>query len=391
VLIKLAFSKKLQNNFFNKMEKDDVLEIYIPIGTCDKTRLVVKDPITHSFKKGNTDVEWCTSEGRYIDDNGNECEAYFELPEQFSFGINGCYPMGTEKEDQDEDNISGLQVCYPITNMKTMENPTKSEQAAQYIFDCLAEVTWDKLVEQCDPEIDGDERKVPMPTYNSYLGATRGSSVNKSAAVKPPYAYPMAIVKGQKKKVEDRSKPQRAYIKLVTKGTGRSLRCITQIYGPGDKKVSPFKYIEVRGKLVPVMKWDGVFWGSHGQKSSCGASVRLRVSEMNFTPTTEGGPKRRMLGPNTAIPEEDDDSDDEEEDRKNLGNEKDEGFVNPMGDDDSMDILGKSSPVKDSKEEEIDEIEEEPKEEPKLEKKKKVVSSARRKELLDKKRSKATN
>jgi hypothetical protein len=375
------------------MEKDDVLEIYIPIGTCDKSRLVVKDPITHSFKKGNTEVEWCTSEGRYIDDNGNECEAYFELPEQFSFGINGCYPMGTEKEDQDEDNISGLQVCYPITNMKTMENPTKAEKDAQYIFDCLAEVTWDKLVEQCDAEIDENERKVPMPTYNSYLGATRGSAVNKTAAVKPPYAYPLATVKGQKKKVEDRSKPQRAYIKLVTKGTGRSLRCITQIYGPGDKKVSPFKYIEVRGRLVPVMKWDGVFWGSHGQKSSHGASVRLKVSEMNFTPTTDGGPKRRMLGPNTAIPEEDDSSDDDDEQHsKPNANEQDEGFVNPTDEDNSSDMLGgKASPLKNvNKEEEVEEEVEEPKavEEPK---KKKVISSTRRKELLEKKRSKASN
>ena len=55
------------------------------------------------------------------------------------------------------------------------------------------------------------------------------------------------------------------------------------IYGPGDKKLSPFRCISVHGSCQPVVKWDGIYWGAHGRNSH-GASVRLRVSEMNFSP-----------------------------------------------------------------------------------------------------------
>jgi len=367
------------------MEKEEVPEIYIPLGTCKKERCRILDPVTHSFSKGDSEVEWCTSEGRYINDDGVECEAYFEMPEQFCFGTNVCYPMGTSKEDKLPENMTGLQICYPITSMKTIESPTKIELAGQYIFDCLNDVTWDKLVEQCDDSIEAEDRKVPAPTFSSYVTATRGTSVKRSDAVKPPYGYPMVDAKqGKKKKVEDRSKPQRAYIKLITKGNGRNLRCITSVYGPGDRKVSPLKYIDVRGKVTPVMKWDGVFWGAHGQKAPYGASVRLRVAEMNYSPQTDGGPRRRMLGPNTSVPEEDDNSDDEGEhvnEPKHEGVEQDEGFENPEeNSEDPMKLLGQDSDHEEEHEKEEEEIP------PPSPPKKKAISSEKRKELLAKKK-----
>jgi hypothetical protein len=370
------------------MEKDEVLEIFIPLGSFDKSRLRILDPVSHSFTRGDSEIEWCTSEGRYVDDHGVERELYFQLPEQFSFGTNASYPINTSKEDKEPDNRIGYQVCYPITSMKTTENPTKVELYAQYILDSLADVTWDKLVEQCDESIDPEDRKVPNPTYNSYLGARRGDSFNRSAAVKPPYAFPMTIPKGQKKKVVDRSKPQRSYIKLITKGTGRSLRCITSIYGPGDKKESPVRYLEVRGRITPVVKWCGVFWGSHGQISSHGASIRLRISEMNFTPITDGGPKTRMLSPNTSIPEEDSDSDNEKEVAYNKSyddddDDEDECFVKPTDDDNASDMLGtsKTSDENYEIEEPVNKKEEPPK--------KKTKVSSKRRDLIEKKRNKS--
>ena len=360
------------------MANDDVPELFIPLGTCEEERFCVLPPVTHSFTKGDSEIEWCTSEGRYINDDGIKCEAYFELPEQYSFGTNACYPMTMAKEEKTPANMTGIQICYPMTTMKTIENPMKSEKDSQYVFDCLRDVTWKKMKELCDDQIDDDDRKVPAPTYASYVTATRGKTVDISKAVKPPYSFPMVTPKGQKKKVEDRSKPQRAYIKFMTKGEGRDMRCITSVYGPGDKKVSALKYIDVKGKATPVVKWEGVFWGSHGQKAPYGASVRLRVAEMNFTPVTDGGPRRRMLGPNLSVPEEDDISDDEDTKNfpQNQGNEQDEGFVRPEGDEDPSEMLGKEE----NPHEEENQFEELPK------KKKTTLTSSKRKELLEKKR-----
>lgn len=321
------------------MTTTDVKDIFVPTGTFDKTRLRVLDPVTHSFTKGDSEIEWTTSEGRYIDDDGEECELFFELPEQFCFGINAVYPVGTAKEDKHLENIVGLQICYPLTGMKTIENPTKDEKYIQRVFQALWQVAWDKMQVECEKE----ELLVPNPTYNSYLAAQKRK--NPEMAVKPVFAFPQKTdPKNSKKKVEDRSKPRRVYAKLLTKGNGRKMRCITQIYGPGDKQdKTGLRYMDKRGKVHPLFKWEGVFWGSHGQKAPYGASIRLRIAQMNFTPQSEGVPKRRMLAPNSAPPEEDDSSDDEGAfsaggSHDDAGGE-DEGFAQPGDDENPMDAL----------------------------------------------------
>ena len=75
--------------------------------------------------------------------------------------------------------------------------------------------------------------------------------------------------------------------------------------------VHPLEYMwqpdnYVTGIGHPVVIWDGKFWGSHGQ-TSYGASARLRVYEMNFTPNDNNKMTRfRMLGPNKAQESESD-------------------------------------------------------------------------------------
>ncbi len=337
------------------MDTEEVKDIFVPIGTFDKTRLRILDPVAHSFMKGNSEVEWTTSEGRYINDDGEECELYFDLPEQFCFGINAVYGVGTETEDKTLENAKGLQICYSLTGMKTIENPTKDEKYAISVLKALWEASWDKMQAECERS---DDLLVPNPTYNSFLAAQKRK--DPELAVKPIFAYPQKPdPKNPKKKVEDRTKPQRAYIKLLTKGEGRKMRCQTQIYGPGDKQdKTGLKYIDVRGRIHPLFKWEGVFWGSHGQKAPYGASVRLRVAQMNFTPQPDEIPKRRMLSPNAAPAVEDDGSDDDGHGRYATGQgehdeaygSEDEGFIKPGDDDDPMDVL--KSAGKDKKAEE---------------------------------------
>ena len=90
----------------------------------------------------------------------------------------------------------------------------------------------------------------------------------------------------------------RTYIKLLSKGKGKKIKCETNIFGPGDRKRSPFKYIGTHGACHPVVHWDSIFCGPHGQ-ASYGASIRLKVTEMNFSPSVikRSVYRRRMLRP----------------------------------------------------------------------------------------------
>ena len=56
--------------------------------------------------------------------------------------------------------------------------------------------------------------------------------------------------------------------------------------------------MNIHGTCNPVVHWDSIYWGAHGQ-ASYGASVRLRLVEMNFTPCMVGRSvcTRRMLPP----------------------------------------------------------------------------------------------
>ena len=69
---------------------------------------------------------------------------------------------------------------------------------------------------------------------------------------------------------------------MDTNGEVKKIKCYTKIFGPGDKKMSPFRCLNVYG-TYPVVHWESIYWGAHSQ-ASYGGPVRLRVTEMNFTP-----------------------------------------------------------------------------------------------------------
>nr|QBK86317.1 MAG: protein of unknown function DUF2738 [Marseillevirus LCMAC102] len=317
--------------------------IFIPLHPTEKdpkfdpSRLRVLKPTLNSFIKGKTPVEWYTSQGCYINDEGEECELFFELPEQYSFGVNMTYKLDIKEDDKCFDTKTGLQICYPLTGMKTIESPTTDEQYAKSVLNAIWNVTVEALKIECKKS--KRDQTVPGPTYNAYNTAKNDDDWEE--AVKKLYSYPLSTPKGGGKKTEDRSKPERCYIKLVTKGEGRRLLSITTAYAPGDKKVSALKYLDVRGFITPVVKWDGVYWGAHGSKSY-GASARLRITEFNFKPESNGGSQQRMLSPNTAIAVEEYDSDDAEDFIPPTKTSGDQGFTQP-GEDDNNPIAALTS------------------------------------------------
>jgi len=280
-------------------------EIFVQLHEFDQSRLVVGPPVKQSFGKGKDTIKYYESEGFYKDNDGKLCKLYFQLPTQTVPGFSAMYPFGMKEDDRNPDvNMKGIQVCYPMTSMGTMDNPTEDEKYTFKVLDALFEASAQAMKRECSVK-DRAKRKVSPATYTYYT--TANAEGDWRGAMKPIYAYPKS--KDDRKK-EDRSKPQRSYIKLLTSGKGSNLICDTQIHGPGDRPLNPRTYMGARqkGKLTPVFYWKSIYWGSHGNESPYGASVQLRLAEGNYVPGRAQGPSRRMLPRNTAPVLDDDDS-----------------------------------------------------------------------------------
>jgi len=349
-------------------------EYFVTLGTMDKSRFVIKDPETTSFKKGKDVIETTKSKVYYLNDEGVPCELYFNLADQltpFGFSINHKY--GTAEEDQKPETQDNMQVCYPLTSMSTKDEPTNLENQTKDTLDIINEVLVDTLKLECEKE----DRKVPAPTFNAYCGAERKK--NWDYAIKPIYGYPTK--KEGSTKTEDRTKPQRAYIKLLTKGKGKKMRCETQVYGPGDNLTSAFRYVSKSGMLeCPVYHLDTFFWGAHG-KASYGGSAQIKLVQCNYKPRARSGPKKRYTLKNTAPPaevsEESEESSETDTDYHNPKGDKtkeSEGFSKSGDDDDPQGSLYKEE----EKSEENEETEEDEDDEEEQERKKKEEQRKRR-------------
>ena len=143
-------------------------EIFVPLDSVfDWGKVVVEEPETHTYTKGGSTVELTTSRVYVLGDNGEKLQIYFEVAEQNIFGINGIWPIGTLQEDQTRENIEGFQICYPMTSPSTVDEPTPAEIATRHTFNMMWETTVDALKKFCEKK--KKDRKVPSPTYNSYI------------------------------------------------------------------------------------------------------------------------------------------------------------------------------------------------------------------------------
>ena len=89
-------------------------EIFGPIDSIfDWGKVVVEEPVTHTFTKGGSTIEVSTSKVYVLGDNGEKLQIYFEVAELNIFGINGIWPIGTTEYEQSRKNIEGFQICYP--------------------------------------------------------------------------------------------------------------------------------------------------------------------------------------------------------------------------------------------------------------------------------------
>ena len=202
----------------------------------DWSNVVVAEPKKNSFTKGKSTIEWTTSEVYVEGPKGEKLPIFIELAEQNVWGIYGMWPIGTTKEERSLETLEGFQIYYPITSFSTMENPTAEERATRYAFDMMWNITVHALKRFCNKK-DKSKRKVPAPTYSAYRTAKYDE--DWTYPVKPIYDWTLSKDPTSGKKSIDKSKPQRAYLRFVTKGKGARISCQTKIYGPGDRQVSP--------------------------------------------------------------------------------------------------------------------------------------------------------
>jgi hypothetical protein len=264
----------------------------------DPARVVVRDPQQNEFTlRSGAVIKTCTSSGRYLDDEGRECILYIRGDPQQTFGFSYNHEIAIAKDDRTPENASGVQVCYPLTSMQTVQNPKPSEQALKDTFMGL----WQAVVEKGKEEIEKDETNLPAVAKASFIAAAKKEQWER--AVKVPFSHPKD--KNDKKKF-DTSKPETIYTKLVTAGKGKGMKVSTVIRGPGDRVQSALRYIDTPGILTPVWVWEGAYHGAHGNEASYGTSLRFKLVQGNFVPKAFSKvPQHRMLPRNNAPVEED--------------------------------------------------------------------------------------
>lgn len=287
----------------------------------DHARVVIADPVTSEFTIGNAPIKTTMSAGAYLNDEGEECELYFTAPPQTCFGVNYQYEMNLKEDQQIPENAKGLQICYPATSMKTVDKPTPDEQAYLDMMQAL----WELGVDKGRQESEREDLLIPAPSAASFGAAEKRKKMDQF--LKPPLEHP----KAEDKKSLDKSKPKRCYVKLVTTGRGPTLRVTSRFYGPEDKPTSALKFIEKRGIIGPCFKWEGLYWGPHGQAPH-GASLRFKLAECTYTPQASSAlPSTRMVSKNTSPAQEDDD--DYRPPRAEDHTNEAQDFASPGGDD----------------------------------------------------------
>lgn len=274
-------------------------EICIDPIDFDPARVVVRSPQVNEFTlKSGANIKTTTSPGRYLDDEGRECVLYIRGDPQRTFGFSYNHEMKISKEDRTPENAEGLQVCYPLTSMATVQTPKPSEQALRDTFLGL----WQAVVDKGLEEIENEDTLLPAVSKSSFIAAAKKQQWEK--AVKIPFSHPKD--KNDKKKF-DTSKPETIYTKLVTSGKGKSMKVSTVIRGPGDRVQSALRYVDTPGILTPVWIWEGAYHGAHGSEAPHGTSLRFKLVQGNFVPKDFSKvPQHRMLPRNTAPVEEDD-------------------------------------------------------------------------------------
>ncbi len=188
-----------------------------------------------------------------------------------------------------------------MTSMSTIRNPTEPERQWKNTINGAMDKVSEALTRavSTDKTSTAEKWELPQTTVMIVESAVSGKKT-WDQVLKSPYAFPM------KDKKVDMTKPERMYMKLMFSGQGDKLNVKTKMYAPRCKE--PLNYlnvVNVRGFHTPVVMWDDVYYGSHGPESTICASLRFKVYETEFEPSSFGFDVGRMM---PSEEEEEDDS-----------------------------------------------------------------------------------
>lgn len=331
-----------------------------------KDRLVWQPPHNDSYtipgKNNDQPILVTRSSYHYLNDDGVECELYFSVPENFCYGVGlnyGDLPQGVVKGTEDSKKyISGAQVALQMTSTKTVAKPTKDEAAFMKNMDIVHE----SAVEHGYAEADNEETILPTTVTGAFAQAKRLKK--PELALRKFYSHPKDP-KGPKDKEgkptrEDKTKPPRMYVDLMTKGKGLLMKVETPFYLPGNVKKNPLGYINKWGNITPIIVLRGMNFA--GKKIA--ANVKFDMYEANYVVVETSKHTERLIEANTAEPtghEETEDDDfnlaDADIGEKSVADEEgeDEGFAPPSSN--PVDLLNAAGDDEDVEEEEDEDAE----------------------------------
>lgn len=266
-------------------------EIFVVLtpSEVDLNRIVFKDAETQTFRTGTSST---CSNAFYRNDEDQEAALFIKAPAQNTFGASYKYDMAFKVKPGESfpDKAKGAQIFYPMTSLETIKKPTKEEKAFIDLIDGL----WNLAIQAGEVEAQREQLLIPRVSKTSYVAAS--AEGNMRDFIKYP-------IQPGKPKPDDKSpRPDNMYINLITRGIGNEMRVQTKVYGPGDTLLPLEGYLNTRGRIEPCLKFEGIYWGAHGQQPY-GGSLRFRVAEANFTPApgfSNGIPKGRLLGGGSA-------------------------------------------------------------------------------------------
>ena len=105
--------------------------IFLDVLKANGDNIVIGDPEDMTTKDGTS---ICRSTIKYRDDRNVLCDMYFAGPKQFTFGVSKQWPFGMKKMDQNDNNVKTYQVCYNLTDISRVNNPSIEEQYMQEIL-----------------------------------------------------------------------------------------------------------------------------------------------------------------------------------------------------------------------------------------------------------------
>ena len=275
----------------------------INLETLNSDNLFIKPPFKTKISKGSLPISFSVSDGYYSDDNVTQFKLYLILPPRDLFGFNESHPLGQESRP---DNLNGYTIGWQLYSSVTM--PTEEDLLCESAFDAFYNRIW----QQCK-ELEAKHGKDSTKWDLSVPKSMKPSIMEDDPTdfLKPILEFPkIKDAKGVVTEEVDTTKSKRAYFKLETRGEGEKMSVETDVYqGFSDDKsldikVHPRDFIGSRMKAEIALRWDGIFWGTHGNKPYK-ASLRMKVAEIRFV-LTQGSRYKigggRLLGPPIKTP-----------------------------------------------------------------------------------------